>query len=159
MSTEILINGPERSRLHNLHQTPTVFIKPNSQEVITKQLYDVIAPYILSTLNEGTSLDYLGKKTSLKLYKEGDMCLYLFTLGVNIYNFMVTEGTYLDRIKDSNVVVRYRLECLRDRLVCLSKNSSLNYVKIWSQMEEIVHIPRLQLGIGTMTINSTFIVQ
>ncbi len=142
MSTEILINGPERSRLHNLHQTPTVFVKPNSQEAITKQLYDVIAPYILSTLNEGTNLDYLGKKTSLKLYKEGDMCLYLFTLGMNIYNFMVTEGTYQDQSKETVVETRYRLKCLREKLVCLSKNSSLNYVKIWTQIEGLIHVPR-----------------
>ncbi len=142
MSTEILINGPERSRLSSLHQTPTVAVKPNEQEAIVKELYDIIAPGLLTTLNEGSNLDYLGKTTSLKLYKEGNMSLYLFTLGLNIYNYMVSEGTYQDQTKETAVVTRYRLECLREKLLCLSKNSSLNYVKIWSQIETAIHIPR-----------------
>lgn len=159
METEILINGPSRSRLDSLHHTPVVFVKPNSQEAIVKELYATIEPYILSSLNKGVSLDYLGKTSSLSVYKEGNMCLYLFTLAINIYNYMIAEGTYQDRVKDTNVNVRYKLECLRDKLVCLSKSSNVNYVKIWKSMEEVIHIPRLQLGIGTMIVNTNFIIQ
>lgn len=135
---------------------------PNVREELFIEGWSIVSTEVNRLTELAYNADKKGDfKKALTFYKGANIFFYLIHLGINIRNFIDKEGTLFNECLDSEASEKYKLDCVRENLQCLSKKYCTNYVTFWEDIQKEFGIYKSLvpceieccLGISNMEIN------
>jgi hypothetical protein len=148
------------TRLYSLKAPSKYLAEPNEQEELYIEGWKIVESEVDRLSELGYRYEKKGQADKANLaYQGANYYFYLIFYGMVIRNSLKSRGLLNKKCNSLQVAEDFKLDCVEEKLNCLSKKYGANYIKAWDKLLAVYGIDRQTtncddccLGLGELTI-------
>ena len=122
----------------------------NEQEEVYVQGWSIIEDEVIRLQDKSWSYQLKGNQKVADHYMEAaNMHIYLFYYAYFIRNYLDRQGLIDDRCTATQANEKFKIECVEDKILCLSADFDTDYKGTWDKLIEFFGISRQEAGCDT----------